>query len=630
METNQKKLASVENPHLKQYDASSVELILRSDFTQQNADTFAFQPTRMDGIEGAIPPGPDNYATNFMGTRTTYGQINAEIDRTARALRGFGIGKGDFVSVLMPNVKEIIVYTYALWRIGAVACLMDPRTNAEGILERIKRAGSRLLITLLDVSADKVDPIIDRLPFDTVVVVSPGDSLNPKATLKCRLGKMLYQKKEKSFMEARPGSKYIRHPDFIAAHNFEGDIHVPYEKDMPAAVVYTSGTSADGLMKGVLHSHASLNAVVCSLYCNVRPVDYKLGDTFGGFLPFFSSYGLFCGMHMSLCAGFEIILIPIFKPDDFSKIILRDKPNVFLGVPRWYEVLARNPKLAKKSDRLSFVKIPISGGDKISPTSMELVNQALLRNGCTHGLRIGYGASEFGGSLSMMPQYDPTREDFNWKAEGNVGYILPNSRVCVIDPETNEELEYGVDGELCVHSLSMMQEYHNLPKETEEITFIGPDGTKYYRMGDKGHLDENGVFYFVDRYKRSMMRPDGHTVHPAPAENVIMQHEAVNICAVVGLKQFNDSTGVIPTAFVVLKDEYDSPEKQREVLLEIDRLCLKQLPERDKAIAYKAVKEVPYTLMEKINFRELEKEMFVPDNFVIVDFAFFPELRKKK
>jgi len=101
----------------------------------------------------------------------------------------------------------------------------------------------------------------------------------------------------------------------------------------------------------------------------------------------------------------------------------------------------------------------------------------------------------------------------------------------------------------------------------------------------------------------------------------------VKICAVVGLPMGETTSGSIPSAFVVLREGFDAPEKEKEVLADIDRLCLKKLPERDRAIAYKAVKEVPYTPMGKIAFRELEKEIFDPANFLLTDFAFFPHLR---
>ena len=590
--------------------------------TDRNADTFMFD--RHHGKQR------EEIAVKFYGVRTTYNQLDAEVERAANALFAYGIRQGDYISFAMPNLKETIVYIYACWRVGAIVNLIDPRTNSEGILERAQRTDSKLLITVFNICEDKIDGILDRLPGKHVILVNPfSDSLAASKAMVFLAG-LKYGKEVKAFTESHTvgdGGKYIWHSDFIRDHRYDPYFRACHTSGMTAAVVYTSGTSADGLMKGAVLSHSALNAAATGLYYSVREEDRCRQDTFGGFIPFFSAYGIMNGMHAALCGGLELLLVPMFDPNNFANMLMKLKCNTFLGVPRFHEQLADHPKLQKKSRRLSFIKNPVSGGDKISLASIERVNEVYARNGCKAGLRVGYGSTELGGSIAVMPVYDPESDEFNWREQGNVGYILPQCNAIVVDPETGEPLPFGQDGELCMNSKCQMLEYFGLPEQTAEITYTAPDGTTYYRMGDKGHLDENGCFYFIDRYKRSLMRPDGHTVHPSPAENMIMNHEAVKICAVVGLPLGETTSGAIPSAFVVLREGYDTPEKQREVLLDIDKLCLKHLPERDKAIAYRVVDEVPYTLMGKIDFRELEKEIFDPANFLLTDYGFFPDLK---
>ena len=608
-----------ENLHLQHYDQETLRHAL--DRIDRTADDFLFG--LLHGKQR------QEFATNFMGIRTTYDQLDTEIERTARALKAFGVRQGDYISIALPNVKESIVYMYACWRIGAVTILIDPRTNGRGIAERVARTNSKLLVTIMDICDPKIDEVLDGMPVEHVIVVSPSDSLKAGLKLMPTLGVLAYSVKKKKFAEGRMGenSKYIWHSEFIRRHNTKlEDIRAVYSPDLIAAVPYTSGTASDGLMKGAAITHRAFNAALCAFRYSVREEEYRRGYTFGGFIPFFSAYGAISGMHASLCGGLEILLTPIFDPAKFAQLLLRTKPNIFLSVPRYHEQLAEHPKLQKKCGKLSFIKIAISGGDKISMSSMERINAAFNRCGYKGGLRVGYGSTELGGSIAVMPYYEPGAAagpgDFQWKAEGNVGRVLPHCKALVIDPDTGEELPAGAEGELCVHSLSQMEYYLGLPEETREITHMGSDGLKYYRMGDKGRLGEDGCFYFIDRYKRSLMRPDGHTVHPSPIENVIMGHEAVEICAVVGLRLDEEKAGAIPSAFIVLREGYDTPEKEQAVFLEIDKLCLKLLPERDRAIAYKAVKELPYTPMAKIHFRKLEQEVFEPSQFVITDRTF--------
>ena len=613
------------NPHMKQY-----QLVERAfDVIHRSSDEYMWGQHHGRQWE--------EIALNFMGVRTTYKQLEAEVDVAAHALFAYGIRQGDYVTFVMPNLKETVVYLYACWRVGAITNMIDPRTNPEGILERSNSKNAKLFIAVMDVCDETVEPIIERLTAKNVLLVSPADSLRGTSgnyKLKPFLGRILYGVKKKKFAETHKvgnGAKYMWHEDFLRDNIWPEDVRCDFSPRMPAAVVYTSGTSADGIIKGAVMSHEALNAVAAATYYAAKPEDRVRQDTFGGFIPFFAAYGLMNGLHTCLCGGQEILLVPVFDHNKAADMLLKLKPNSFLGIPRFHEQLADHPKLRRKNNRLAFIKNPVSGGDRISAASIQRVNAVYARSGSKTGLRVGYGSTELGGSIAVMPSYDPEGGAFTaWKEDGCVGYVLPICKALVIDPDTGEILPFGVDGEMCVSSLAMMDCYWGLPEQTEEITFIGPDGTKYYRLGDMGHLDENGCFYFIDRYKRSLMRPDGFTVHPAPMENVVSGHEAVTICAVAGLARKEKFAGTIPTAFVVLREGCETQEQQRAAVKDIDKLCLQKLPTYYRPLAYRVVRELPYTLMGKIDFRELEKEEFDPANFIIADFEFFPELREGK
>ncbi|MDR1805913.1 MAG: acyl--CoA ligase [Clostridium sp.] len=609
------------NPHMAVYPENIREKILSD--VDMNADAYIFK-INADNMNGT--------ALTYFGAKTSYAQFDKEIDELARCLRGYGVEKGDYVALCMPNLKELVLYYYAIWRIGAVAVAIDPRTNASGIMERAAMTKSKLLVTVLDIIPGKIDEVMDTLPCKNMIVVTPADSMNSFGTAKNLLAKMLYSgKKKKSGLSE--DKRVIWHTDFLKSYSFEGDVHAPYESEQVAVVLFTSGTSADGIVKGAIHTHSALNASAASFKFRARG-SVGRGDTFGGFIPFFAAYGAFNAMHMALNLGMNIVLIPVFKPLEFDKMIFKYKPNCSLGVPRFFELLARSKKLRKGGKQLNFIKETIIGGDKITPASIREINACWERCGAQRGPRVGYGSTELGGCVSGMRSYpaNVSTDEYPWDTEGNVGLILPCVDVLVVDPETGEELPIGADGELCVGGYTMMKGYYGKPKETEEITYIAADGKKYYRMGDKGHLGQDGHFYFTDRYKRSMMRPDGHTVHPSPIENVIAGHPSVDSCAVAGLKKIGEESraGVIPCAFIVTKEGMEPADKDA-FLHEVDKLCRKELPERDMALAYTLVERLPYTLMGKVDFRKLENEEKLDvKRFIVTDFAFFPELTAKK
>ncbi|MCL2298573.1 MAG: acyl--CoA ligase, partial [Firmicutes bacterium] len=231
----------------------------------RNADDFMFG--RHHGKQR------DEFAVKMVGLRTTYTQLDYEVERAATALYAYGIRQGDYVSFAMPNLKETIVYIYACWRIGAVANLIDPRTNSEGILERVERTHSKLLITVFNLCGEKFDCILDRLPCAHVILVNPyADSVAASKALVFLAG-LKYGKEVKEFNGTHTvggDSKYVWHSEFINSYTYDEDIRACYSPGMAAAVVYTSGTASDGVIKGAVLTHEALNAAAIGLYYSVR------------------------------------------------------------------------------------------------------------------------------------------------------------------------------------------------------------------------------------------------------------------------------------------------------------------------------------------------------------------------
>lgn len=310
-------------------------------------------------------------------------------------------------------------------------------------------------------------------------------------------------------------------------------------------------------------------------------------------------------MNNSLCSGWKIILIPRFKPNQFGKLLVKHKAVSALGVPRFWSDFAE----ANLNIDLSFLKNPVCGGDKISPSEVQKINRYLLSHNANR-LKIGYGASEFGGGIAI------TTENGSY-AKNSTGEILPGVIGMVIDPDTGRELKYNESGELCFHSPTMMGGYLNNKEETNNLVII-KDGLKFYRTGDKGYINENGCVFIVDRYKRVMMRPDGHTVHATPIENVIMEHTAVEVCAVVGIP-LDSGAGVIPTAFIKLSNQIVN---STQIIDEIDNLCTRKIPGRDKAHAYIIINTMPYTPMGKVDYRALEQYRFSDVDYIVKDRTF--------
>ena len=135
----------------------------------------------------------------------------------------------------------------------------------------------------------------------------------------------------------------------------------------------------------------------------------------------------------------------------------------------------------------------------------------------------------------------------------------------------------GEAGELVVKGPQVMKGYWKMPEETAQVL---RDGWLY--TGDIAKMDEDGYFYIVDR-KKDLIKYKGYSVYPRELEDVLYEHPAVKLCAVVGKPA--PEVGEIPKAFVVLKEGYEpSEELKREIMDFVN----------ERVAAYKRIRELEF------------------------------------
>ena len=596
-------LPSLDDPHLINYPNGAREDIL--DGIYMKMVDFMFQRTK---------DYDDTIAMEYFGNKVTYKEFKSKIVEYAKAFNKFGIQPGDYISVCLPNMPEEAYIKYAANIVGAVSNMIDPRTNPNGIKERVNYSNSKILFTIQDIVKDKIDVIKNDMNVEKIITISPAHSISKKIvdqSIESLPVNLLYGIKDfiEKNRELKDNDNFYQQLDsFLELSKLQtGNYKSKYEEGQPVTALYTSGTTADS-MKAGLFSNENYNAMVKSMHYGSPYIEP--GKRFLGAIPFFSAYGSFCGFHHSFANAWDVIMVPKFKPQDYAKLILKSKSNAALGVPKFWDQLA-NMKL--KENSCENIEIPVIGGDWISTTSVDNINSALSLGGSKVKAKIGYGSTEFAGVVATTSD-DDTKYNTN-----SVGIVLPANHVMVIDRNTGEELGYNMPGELCVSGPTMMLGYLNNPEATDAIT-IYKDGRKYYKTGDKMMINEYGDLIYVDRYKRVMMRPDGHTVACSPIEDVIMSNPLVSNCAVVGIKKDCNSNGVIPTAFIQLKDSNNNTFDIAEL---IDKYCLEKLGERERALVITFVDKIPYTMNGKIDFVKLSNNSFDNMDIHIMDDVFF-------
>ncbi len=522
-------------------------------------------------------------ALEYYGRKFTYADLIVNVKKTAAALRGAGVKKGDIITVVSIMTPEIIALFYAADMIGATLNLVDPRYSVEGIREYIEEVDSHLLVCL-NVVYERCRQAAKRTNVEKVIVLSPADSLPPVMAV----GYKLTTPDKNKY-----ASNVIRWKQFIKGGEGQSTAAEPYDPDHACVVVHTGGTT--GSPKGVMLTDDCFNGI--ALQFQAYPKLFHRGQKLMNVMPPFIAYGFACGIHLPLVLGFTVIIIPNLDPAKLGSLVLKHKPEHMFGVPTHYQQLAADPKLRDKD--LSFIINYAAGGDSLSRGAEQTVNDFLAAHGARYPIAKGYGMTEVSSAATVAAGLD--------NKPGSVGIPMVNTVVAAFEPGTDQELPIGQRGELCISGPCLMKGYYNKPEETAILLRRHPDGRVWAHTGDMGYLDEDGFVYLDSRIKRMIIRHDGFKVFPSMIENVVSRHPAVHQCSVVGCTDKDHTQGRLPFVYIVLKS--DTTAKKKQVIRELERMCAEELPEYVQPVAYKFISSMPMTPVGKVDYRQLEADI---------------------
>ncbi len=535
----------------------------------------------VDMIMQSAEKWPDNIAYSYYGHKVTYKNFVKKIEKTARALKNYGVKEGDRVTICMPNTPEGITMVYAVNMVGAVCNMVHPLSSEKELEYYIKVSNSKYVL-VFDAVFDKVYKLRDIAQLERIIVVRPSDGLG---FLKQRMYKLLHVKKVK--LPAND-SRVVLWEDFIAnSYFYQGNYHEERSGSDLAMIMYSGGTT--GAPKGVMLSNLNINAEALCDGSMIRQI--VPGATVLSILPLFHCFGLGVCIHTPLCKGMGCILIPAFSHKQFANIITQNKPNFIVGVPTLFEALV-NSHLRR--DELKCVTAVICGGDALTKTLRDKVNAYLKAHGSSAKIRNGYGLTEGSGAVCLSPE--------NAFADGIVGAPLPDMHLKIIKNDTFKEQPLGAEGEICISGPLVMMGYLDNDAETAQAIRVHPDGKVWLHTGDLGSLHDDGFVYFEQRLKRIIIS-SGYNIYPTHLESIINSHEAVLTSTVIGID--HPYKGQVPKAFVVLKPGY-RPGKRIE--REIRELLERNVPIYALPTAYEFRDKLPQTLVGKVAFKKLENE----------------------
>ncbi len=438
-------------------------------------------------------------AITFGNLKYTYEELHSKIDEYAKALYVAGISKGDVVGLCIANSPEAIFLFYAINKLGAVTCQINPMDNWYKIMNDLMIVRPKIIITIQDCYGN-IKKAQLKLGMDIRTIYYSAVRSVDSATIKA-----LYM-----ISQLAKGNKVKDSNDSLnellkRGNNWKGIINnSSYEPDTLSNIVFTGGSS--GTHKGVdLSSNGLNNLMDAYRYFNLL----EPGEIFMGHLPLFMGFGILA-LHYALCFNTNLFLTFKALPNDFVSELNRIRPAAAFGGPIHWETLLNNPK-AKQLD-LSKLKEPVSGGEQLVNEKWVAINEVLRECGAPTSLWNGFGMSEMWSASAL------NRGNIN--TVGSVGVAYPCNNVKIVDTESEKELDYDEVGRYYVSGPSMMLGYHNNPEESDQVFKVDEKGVKWISTGDLAKICENGEIYFVGRTKRCFV--SGVTnIYPEQIENLI-------------------------------------------------------------------------------------------------------------
>ncbi len=515
---------------------------------------------------------PEDTALVFMGRKISYSKLKAKVLRVQQMLENIGIKEGDRLMVCLPNIPQAVYLLYAADRLGAVCSFVHPLSAGNELAKYIEELSAVCVVALEgmgDTLAQVMSVVGERLLILTSAVDEAGDI--------CRLFKR----------KKRARKKTVLYWDKIFEKSSKAtSCKSGKDADDTAVILFSGGTT--GEPKGVMISGKGLNAMAmqtaqmsgCEIY----------GRSMLAAMPVFHGFGLCVCVHAVLMHGGVSILMPMFKPGQYAVLIKKYRPNFIAGVPTLFEALLKEPRM--KGLDLSCLLGVFSGGDALPEGLRKKFDAYLIEHGSKVKIREGYGATECVTASCLTP--------VNVQRGNSVGIPFPDTYYKICKPDTDEEVPYGSEGEICICGPTLMKGYLNSREETEKVLRLHEDGHIWLHTGDAGVMDEDGFVYFKRRLRR-MIITSGYNVYPEQLEQLLDSHPKVSRSCVVGVKDPYKMHRI--KAYIIPVSNAVSEERLR---VELFKFCSNNVAKYSVPSEIEFIREFPKTKFGKTAYTQLE------------------------
>ena len=468
-------------------------------------------------------------AFSNMGASLRYG----ELDRLSRNFAAYlqhdvGLGKGDRVAIMLPNVLQYPVVLFGALRAGMVVVNVNPLYTASELEQQLYDSGARAVV-IFEHFAHTLELALPGTAVKQVITTQIGDLFPvPKRWLVNLVARRVRHVPRWRIESACTFRRAL------AVGRRSAPLDVPLGHDDIAFLQYTGGTT--GRPKGVILTHGNVVANLEQIAAWVRVALKEGEETVVTALPLYHIFALTANLLLFVKLGGNNVLIT--DPRDLRRFIATLKHNrwtAITGVNTLFKALLDAPDFreAAAANR-GRLKLAVAGG-------MALQRPVAKRWQHTTGTALteGYGLTEASpnvcGNRFDIPAYT-----------AKVGLPLPSTEVAILDDQ-GKALAVNEVGEIGVRGPQIMRGYWNAPEETHKA--FAADG--WLLTGDIGRMDERGYVEFIER-KKDVIVVSGFKAYPAEIEEVAMLHAGVKDAAAVGVP--DEHSGEAVALYVVKRD----------------------------------------------------------------------------
>ena len=534
------------NINLRYVDETYDENGLLQTFKVKYPDTFNFGYDVVDDIAVADPDRRAMVWCNPEGEEHifTFADMKRWSDKTANFLAAQGIGRGDFVLVVLRRHYQFWFVATALAKLGAVMVPATFMLKEHDLEYRLNGASIKSIIcTSVGDIADVVDHVYDDCASVTsrILVNGAGGGTTPRA--------------EDGSLVAVAGTvgEALSGPEGICAASCEREGWVDFNTGVrnasedfarretlaadPMLMYFSSGTS--GNPKMVLHDsgYAVAHLITAKHWHNVRPdgIHFTIADTGWGKAVWGKYYGQWLMEACVFTYDFDR-----FHPSEILSLIGKYRITTLCCPPTMYRLM-----MSENFDSydLSSLEYSTTAGEALNP---DLFNFWKEHTGLT--IFEGFGQTETPLTIANLTNSTPR--------SGSMGKPVPLYDV-EIQRDDGSRCNTGETGEICIRMeprpAGIMMEYYRDPEKTACAIYDG-----WYHTGDTAWVDEDGYFWYVGR-NDDVIKSSGYRIGPFEIESELLEHEAVRECAVTGVP--DPIRGFAVKATVVLADGFTGSDE---------------------------------------------------------------------